>query len=472
MFDSPRRWLGSLLALFLSAPLFADGAVYITDAHGQVRAFNLFDNAPEVYLAGGPGPGNPCGVPALANGDWYFQITTLANDQLLTTDPIENRRITVQNGVFTSTFGTRATAPGPCGSILIQLAPFTVLPGTNIQYRVWATPIANYDPQLGGVFGFPTTGSRTVVFKLRNAPQDTVVRGDKFFDFNANGIWDTAVPEEVAIPGWRFELWRNGVRVAFTFTDANGRFEFLRSQDGASYEVRDIPPPPGYLPNAGALWHPTTSITRTALANLSLVDVGDFGALSFGEQPATGVSTSKGFWSNAGMPILMQCDPLWREAVNGPVGNPLCLRRPISTDDPAISIFTVAPPPTSFATVYFQLSNYLTSRARGHAGYILSSQVCATVLNRACGPFSQFSLIAVDVRGDDRLILVDDLLQNVRTLLCDPRAGRTSPGENEDLRALMFGCLNEFEQLNSESGSTHTPTRQPNPFPTPYGGIE
>ncbi|MBL8898425.1 MAG: hypothetical protein JNM84_12385 [Planctomycetes bacterium] len=472
MTRTARRFAGLVAALCLSGPLLADGVVYVTNSLGQTVPFTSFDTAPEVYLAAGPGPGQPCNGLGIANGDWYFQVTTFANDQLLTTDALEHRRVTVQNGVFATYVGTRATAPGPCSSLLLQLMPFTTLPGTNLDYRVWATPVANYDPGLGGVFGFLPEHSRTVVFKVRNAPQDTRIRGEKFFDFNANGTWDASVPEEVAIPGWRFELWRNGVRVAFTFTDAAGGFEFLQPQDGASYEVRDIPPPPGYIPNPEAFWHPTTSITRGASTNASLVDVGDFGAISFNEEPTTGISTSKGYWHNAGMPVLRLCDPLWRETVNGPQGNPLCLRRPISSNDPSVSIFTVPLAPASFTTAYFHLSNYLTSRARGHAGYILSVQVCATALNRACGPFSQYSLVTVDVRGDGRLTLVDDLLQNVRTLLCDPRAGRTGPGENEDLRALMFGCLNEFEQLNSESGATHTPTTRPKSFSSPYAGIE
>ena len=65
--------------------------------------------------------------------------------------------------------------------------------------------------------------------------------------------------------------------------------------------------------------------------------------------------------------------------------------------DPQVSIFTVPLPPAGFDEAFALLASYLVGDpALGHAGFILSTQVCATLLNMACGPISQYGIVAVE----------------------------------------------------------------------------
>jgi hypothetical protein len=218
-------------------------------------------------------------------------------------------------------------------------------------------------------------------------------------------------------------------------------------------------------------------VQQIVQANADQVAVPDFGNLSFGQEPTLGLGRSKGFWHNSGGPLLQACDPQWRAAINTsfdgsglPIEGP-CLRRNVSELVPALSIFNVPLLPVGFPVAFDQLANYLVGNpAHGHAGFILSTQVCATLLNLACGPLSEQSIVAINRFNDDRLFLLRDMIQQVRAadMLCHPLAGKTMPGENEELRARLLSCVNEFEQINVGAGTTHTPSPNPGPFNSPY----
>lgn len=463
--------LGLALALQRPAPGQIRGAVFTTDAKGEVVNQNVYSSRRNVYIGGGPGPGQPCSAAGLPSGDYFFQVTDPAGTTLLTVDPITNRKVTVTNGVISSYKGTRKTGKGPCNSVTVQLNPDPT-PNSSGEYRVWLTPTDNYDLTWAGFFGFIPKYSKTDNFKIRSGKPvaQSIIRGFKFYDFSGNGRWDSGVPEELPIAGWRFELWKGGVRVGITFTDDIGRFTFMQDQDGSTCVIKEVPPPPGFIPAQGARWHPTTATEQTVVVDGDNVLVPDFGNVSFTDEPVFGLARSKGYWHNQGRSVLLACDQHWRTTINGTQTDPVCLRRNISSLDPDVSIFTVPLLPTSFDNAFDSLSNYLVGDPTlGHAGFILSVQVCATLLNTACGPLSQHGLVAVDVAGDDRLVLLTDLIAGAKGLLCDPRAGKTLPGENEDFREKLLGCVNEFEQVNSETESTHTPSTTATEFDSPYG---
>jgi hypothetical protein len=115
--------------------------------------------------------------------------------------------------------------------------------------------------------------------------------------------------------------------------------------------------------------------------------------------------------------------------------------------------FTV-PLDIPFNDAFALLKEFLTDDALGQTGFILSVQVAATVLNHECG-FMQ-GTIYVDAHQDGVLVDVNELIEGVKMLLCDPDADDTGPDtDNPMLRDKMLECLNEFESINSTGTVTN-----------------
>src|SRR5262249_39573738 len=68
------------------------GAIFTTTVNGTVVNANQYDSKCAVYLDGGPGPHAPAKAAGLPDGDYYFQVTDPSGAQLLSTDPVSNRR--------------------------------------------------------------------------------------------------------------------------------------------------------------------------------------------------------------------------------------------------------------------------------------------------------------------------------------------------------------------------------------------
>jgi hypothetical protein len=211
----------------------------------------------------------------------------------------------------------------------------------------------------------------------------------------------------------------------------------------------EIAPPPGYIPNAGATWLNTNATSVAVIAFGATAAGPDFGNVQFGLTP--GVGRSKGFWHNQGEPLLLDCEPQWREALGTSISNGF-LRKPISSADPAISLFYL-PLELSFSEAFYQFSNWIVGQgATGHAGYLLSNQVAATILNNTCG-FMQ-GVIYIDRFGTGELQSLASMLQGAIGLLTDPCAGLTAPGDPIiclALRETILACLNEFTTINNTS---------------------
>ncbi len=454
----------------------APGAFYVTDPAGAIPAQNRFDAAVDVYLAGGPGPNEPCSSPGLPDGYYFFQVTDPTGTVLLSLDSIVDRKIAVEGGVITwHVLGTHATRPGPCSSRLVQVVPFAPSPDACGGHKLWVTPYQAYDVGLSGSFGFQASASRIVDFVVgQGCPTgQSQISGFVYFDHDENGAWNPAVdPLEVPIGGWRIELLRQGQVDGVTFTDQTGRYSFVRDQDATEYVVREQAPG-GYIGDGvpGAVWLATTPRSGVVLANAPTVPGPDFGNLRF--QVTPGVGRTKGFWHNQnGRALLLASDPLWRDVLTVRNGLPVCLRRPISTSDPLLSIYAPPQPPVPFATAFAGLSDYLTANSQGHAGYILASQVAASILNNAVGFMP--GTIYVDRFNNGLLVSFDALVAGATGLLCHPDAGLTGPqGPAFELRAMMLACTNEFGGINStgdlsEPQVVYGKTPIPGTFTSPY----
>ena len=285
----------------------------------------------------------------------------------------------------------------------------------------------------------------------------STIHGTLFYDLDEDGAFDPLVPGEVPLPGWKVQIQSKG-NTFVTFTDAEGRYEFLREQDGAAHVLTSIAPPPGFVGTVGGRWLATSPNPVEVIANVPDIQV-DFGNLAFVNTPE--LARSKGYWHNQGMAELAACDPLWRELVNE-----LCLRTNFSNPNgQAGTLFTVSTS-APFATAFSQLSAYLVAPAKGVLANILSVQFAAANLNHACGALQATTY--VDRLGDDVLVSLDSMIEATRALLCDPKSANTGPHGDPQWRAVIMGCLMEWSTLNSNGASIYTPNEVPSEYVSPY----
>jgi hypothetical protein len=285
----------------------------------------------------------------------------------------------------------------------------------------------------------------------------TIIHGTLFYDIDEDGAFAPQVPGEVPLAGWKVQIQSMG-NTFVTFTDAEGRYEFHRDQNGAAHLLTSIAPPPGFVGAVGGRWLATSPNPVEVIANVPDIQV-DFGNLAFVNTPE--LARSKGYWSNQGMAELAACDPLWRELVND-----LCLRTNVSNPNGQAGTFFSVSTSAPFATAFSQLAGYLVAPAKGVLANILSVQFAAANLNHACGALQMTTY--VDRLGDDVLVSLDSMIEATRALLCDPKSANTGPHGDPEWRAVIMGCLMEWATLNSNGASIFTPNEVPSEYVSPY----
>lgn len=443
-----------LLALSVfAAPAFAQspGSVSILNRLGQHVDGNSFARKDAAYLSAGPGPS--CLAAGLADGDYYFQITDPAGSVLLTRDAIAERAVRVTGGALSAYLGTTRPSAnnGPCGALNLRLAPFATTPYPSGEYKLWLTRVQDYDAGGSQLFGFDPAHSKSGIFRVYAAGPQSVIQGQKFFDHDENGAWNPGTdPLEVAIGGWRVDLLRNGVLDGTTYTDSDGRYQFVRDRDGSSWELREQSPN-GFVNDGtpGATWVATTARSGSVAVATEFVVAPLFGNVRYELVPGAGRSVDS--WSEQNGPgkdILRGCDPLWREALNTYRGLPVNLRNPVSNDNPNASIFTVRPPPQAFNGAFANWKSFAEKTSHDHAGFLLSREVGATLLSTSCGGLQ--GSILIDRHQDGVLVTLDSMIVGVIGLLSEVGAGLTGPNDPyQHLRMMMQMCTNEFGSINN-----------------------
>jgi hypothetical protein len=160
------------------------GAIFTTDQNSSYVNGNVYDYVEDVYLNGGPRPNAPCTAAGLPAGDYYFQVTDPSGGEVLSTDPIAYRRITVSYGLIINATAFHNLGIGKCvavnlNNVTVQLAPFKPTPNPGGEYKVWVTKVSDYDTTMTkGSFGFIPSKSKTDNFKVV-APINTDVDSDK-----------------------------------------------------------------------------------------------------------------------------------------------------------------------------------------------------------------------------------------------------------------------------------------------------
>lgn len=461
----------AVLATFVPAAAQTPGAAAVLNRFAERSDGNAFVRKDGAYLSAGRGTN--CSAASLADGIYCFELTDPAGTVLLTTDPIVERSVRVKSGRMVEYLGTtRIFSPkGPCEGGLLRLVPYDTTPFGDGLYKLWLTRIEDYDPNGSHLFGFDPAKSKSDDFRVISSGAQTIVRGHVFFDPDRNGAWNTG---EVALGGWRVELFENGVLDGLTFSDVDGRFQFIRDRDGATYDVRSIAPG-GFVNDAvpGATWLATNARTGLVATSAEIVPAPEFGNAAFELQPLAGQPTS--FWISTcsheddddqgddddddhdhhhdcgcpptGRSTLEECDPNWRAALTTFHGGPVSLRRSVSSDNPNVSIYCPNPN-SSFTSAFKKWKRYVTMPERDHAGFLLSREVAAALLNTSCGAMD--GTIYVDRFQDGVLVSLDEMFTGAIGLLNETGAGLTGPNDPfQDLRHRMQMCTNEFRTINN-----------------------
>lgn len=201
-----RVWLVVFVLAVAACAAVAQIPGSIRSVDETAAARDLFGARDFVFLAAGS-PAAPCrAVELLADGAYYFQVTSATGDKLLSTDPVSERRVTVQNGVFFSYDGaTHSVSDNPtgCNSLAVGLAPFNDAGTLKAAYLVWITPVASFtgkSTDIGPVcgdgcfFGFRPGLSATRAFRVedkRNCEPTYCVSGTIYSDANGDGVRQT-----------------------------------------------------------------------------------------------------------------------------------------------------------------------------------------------------------------------------------------------------------------------------------------
>lgn len=236
-----------LLLFSLSARAQVPGVVTTVGATGAPRA--VFADKDEVYFTAGP-TATGCAFSQFVNdGRYHFQVTDLSGTELLSTDPVTERVVTVRNGVLLSADGPahgHATADrGPCGGLSVGLAPFADAGNRDADYLLWLTPVASFLTTgcgEGCFHGFRPESSLTAAFRVedkRFCEESFCVSGVKFEDRDGDGEQDSGetgiVGVEIRVEGERGPLLRG-------LTQGDGAFEICGLAHGGSFRVTEHVP--------------------------------------------------------------------------------------------------------------------------------------------------------------------------------------------------------------------------------------
>jgi uncharacterized repeat protein (TIGR01451 family) len=218
-----------------------------------------------------------------------------------------------------------------------------------------------------------------------------MICGYKFYDANANGVWDAGEPP---VAGFKIELYDQfGSLLATAFTAADGSYCF-DGLDAGTYTVQEVLPP-------GGGWMPTTptSITVTLLSGEISMD-NNFGNLCL--EPGQGGKTI-GYWANAGNSLITDEDIAYLNGLN--------LFKPSGWNYPPFSSPS-------------DIRNYLLKANAKNMWWMLSAQLIAAILNVRHGYLDGSTLVCVDPPACSTFMTINDIINGAIGALGDnvPRA--------------------------------------------------
>jgi hypothetical protein len=224
----------------------------------------------------------------------------------------------------------------------------------------------------------PKVAGTNAYFQLNviSCGEQAKICGFKFYDANANGVWDD---DEPAIEGFKIELYdADNNLIATTFTGSDGSYCFDGLEAG-TYTVKEVLPPDSWIPTT------STSITVT-LQSGEIKEDNNFGNLCL--EPGHGGKTI-GFWANAGNSLITDEDINYLNGLN--------LFKPNGWNYPP------------FANNQ-QIKNYLLKANAKNMKWMLSAQLIATVLNVRHGFLDGSTLVCIDPPACSNFMSINDII--------------------------------------------------------------
>jgi uncharacterized repeat protein (TIGR01451 family) len=225
-----------------------------------------------------------------------------------------------------------------------------------------------------------------------------MICGYKFYDANANGVWDAGEPP---VAGFKIELYdQSGNLLDTAFTAAADGSYCFDGLDAGTYTVQEVlPPDSGWMPTT------PTSIAVTLLSGEISMD-NNFGNLCL--EPGHGGKTI-GYWANAGNSLIDLSDV---GVLNG-----LNLFRPSGWSYPPFDA-------SNINTARSQIRNYLLSANAKNMWWMLSAQLIATMLNVMHGYLDGSTLVCVNPPTCSTFMTINDIINGAIGALGDnvPRA--------------------------------------------------
>jgi len=212
--------------------------------------------------------------------------------------------------------------------------------------------------------------------------------GYKFYDANANGVWDAGEP---VVVGFKIELYTGDTLLATAYTGDDGSYCF-DDLDAGTYTVKEV------LPSGS--WINTTPLSITiTLQSGEVSNDNNFGNLCL--KPGEGGKTL-GYWANAGNKLITDDD---RGYLNG-----LNLYRQTGW----------AYPPFNSNE---EIGKYLLGANAKNMLWMLSAQLIATILNVRHGYLDGSTLVCVNPPTCSSFKTINDIINGATSAL-DPNTPR------------------------------------------------
>jgi len=150
------------------------GSVSVALQDGQPAAV-IFEDKCDAYLVAGQEEGPP----RLPDGDYFFQVTDISGEALLSSDEVRFRQFRVADGAIEGVSGQGSHALGIdslSGGATVQLCPFADSPDSSGMYQVWVTRVDDFegdveavDSSAGDSHGFLAARSARALFAVSPA---------------------------------------------------------------------------------------------------------------------------------------------------------------------------------------------------------------------------------------------------------------------------------------------------------------
>jgi hypothetical protein len=146
------------------------GSVSVTLDDGRPAAAVIFEEKCDAYLVARGGDS----APSLPDGDYFFQVTDVSGEALLSSDEVRCRQFRVADGAIEGVSGQGNHAVGVDsvgGGATVQLCPFADSSDSSGTYEVWVTGVGDFkgdvdalDSTGGDSHGFLTARSARALF--------------------------------------------------------------------------------------------------------------------------------------------------------------------------------------------------------------------------------------------------------------------------------------------------------------------